>query len=222
MANVDAEGFIAISCALAADTSLLGSLGGSIPSVFLVTGNVTSAPRLVAAAALTAFKVRITFDQAMKNDSRLIDPANYFITPASDGVTVYVTNVTPENVTYPSHVDVDINEMTLAQGYQARVNAGLASPVNRFDTPVNPLGNTTSFIGEGERPTIVSIKATSVNKVEITFSEPMLDNDAIRDISNYIFDNGLTTISVLNVDSNKVELVTSDQLPGIVYNLEVG
>jgi len=223
MANIDAEGSIAVACSLSTEASLLGILNGSVSQSFLATGNMVSAPRLSSVVALSGYKVRFTFDQAMKNDSRLIDPTNYFVTPSSSsGVAVYVSSVEPEGVLNPTYVDLTVNEMTGGVGYQGRVNAGLNAPVSRLDIAINFSGNTASFFGEGENPTIVSVEAIGSNRVDITFSEPMLDNDSIRDPTNYIFDNGLTTIAILNVVSNRVELVTSDQVPGIIYNLMIG
>jgi hypothetical protein len=84
------------------------------------------------------------------------------------------------------------------------------------------INNFATFEGIGERPTIKRIESTSINGANIIFSEPMLDNDYIRNSEKYVFDGGLTVLSVSDVDVDTVKLVTSDQTPGTIYNLTIG
>lgn len=223
MTDINADGTIGIVVGAGASGNLLGVFSGPVPAVVNLNGNITGNPRVESAEARSAFRVRVTFDQPMINDSRLTSPSNYAVTPISAGVAVFVTAVSPQpGVTYPEWVDLDVNEMTGGEGYQARVESGPTSPVSQIGLPMTIGGAVASFTGVGENPTVVSVAGIAENLVEITFSEGMLDNAAIRNPSNYVFDGGLSVIAVLEVSGDTVRLVTSDQVPGQLYNLTIG
>jgi hypothetical protein len=222
MTTHDAVGQIDISYGFSLDAKLTIASTGTIPiAVFTVVGNVIASPRVSSATVKTSTKIRVKFDQEMLNDSRLTLPQNYTVTPMTDGVNVYVSSVVAENVDYPTYVDLTTTEMTDGQNYQISVETGTGGPYGRFDIALNPLGNTTSIVGVGDAPTILQIEAISQNQANVKFSEPMLDNAAIRNVDSYSFDGGLTVISVLDVDVDTVKLVTSDQTPGTVYVLTI-
>ena len=50
----------------------------------------------------------------------------------------------------------------------------------------------------------------------------MKDNIDIRDATNYVWDNGLVTLSVLDFDNDTVKLATSEQVEGLLYQLTIG
>lgn len=75
--------------------------------------------------------------------------------------------------------------------------------------------------GVGEAPTLVRWQRVSRNRVDVYFSEPMLDGAEIRNPARYTFDNGLTTVSVLAVEGSIVKLATTDVLPGVLYTLTI-
>ena len=222
MANVDGVGVIGIGSVLSSDGTKDHAGVGVVPSMVILSGNIIAAPRVLLASVVTAFKVRVTFDQEMIEDSRLVDIANYAIVPVSAGALIAVENVTPETAVFPSFVDLDITEMTDGESYQVAVNAGAGSPASRFSIPLNVASAFAVFVGLGENPTVVSVEAISENRADVKFSESMFDNVDIRDPSNYVFDQGLSVTSVLDVDGDTVKLITTDQVPGILYNLVIG
>ncbi|MGW8177440.1 MAG: hypothetical protein ACWGQW_01370 [bacterium] len=222
MATYDLEGTLQIAVSLAASASLRISAAGVVPSVFLAEGNIIAAPRVASAVTRSHIKIRVTFDQPMTNDSRLTSPSNYKLTPATDGVPLFVQSVTPEAVTNPTYVDLVTNEMTDGQGYTVQVTSGAPGPVSRLGIAMNALGAVGSFVGSGELPTVLRVEAVGLNRADVVFSEPMLDNAAIRNPAKYVFSGGLLVLGVLDVDVDTVKLITSDQTPGAFYNLTIG
>lgn len=75
--------------------------------------------------------------------------------------------------------------------------------------------------GVGEAPTLVRWQRVSRNRVDVYFSEPMLDGVEIRNPARYAFDNGLSTVSVLAVEGAIVKLATTDVLAGVLYTLTI-
>ena len=82
-------------------------------------------------------------------------------------------------------------------------------------------GAVDNYAGLGDSPIVNLVFATGKNEAQVIFSEPILDNPAVRNISNYVWDGGLSTISVKDVSANVVTLETSDQTEGFLYNLTV-
>jgi hypothetical protein len=119
-------------------------------------------------------------------------------------------------------VDIDLTEMTQGGSYRVTVNTGSGSPTDRYGFTVNLVGCFADFAGVGTAPTVVSVAAVGRNRVDVKFSEPMLDDGGdIRDPGRYTFDGGLSVISVLDVVGDTVKLVTSDQTAGQLYNLTI-
>lgn len=75
--------------------------------------------------------------------------------------------------------------------------------------------------GVGEAPALARWQRVSRNRVDVYFSEPMLDGIEIRNPARYTFDNGLSTVSVLAVEGSIVKLATTDVMPGILYTLTI-
>lgn len=70
----------------------------------------------VAVSVLGPTSIRVTFPQPAKNNSALVQAGNYVITP-----TLNVYSVTPEVATYPSYVDLEIDEQTTGVAYEIEV-----------------------------------------------------------------------------------------------------
>jgi len=222
MADINATGIVPMAVDAAAAGNLLGVFESPIPMVVNLGGNLTGNPRVASAEARSHIRVRVNFDQPMTDDSRLRDPNTYTIISLGAGVNTFVTNVIPDPSAFPAFVDLDTNEMTGGEGYQARVESGPGSPVNQIGLPMAPAGSVASFIGVGQDPTVVTVAGITENLVDVTFSENMLDNASIRDITKYVFDNGLSVLAVLEVVGNRVRLVTDDQVPELLYTLTIG
>ncbi len=222
MAIHNGEGSIDIVNSMSADGNLLLAGVGVVPSVLTIDGSMIAAPRVSLAATIDSVKIRVAFDQAMVRNSQLLDPANYLITSLGGGVSVFVGTVLAGAGTFPTNVELGLNEMTGGESYQVIVASGAGAPESQFGIKLNPLGASFSFAGEGLDPTVLFVAGVSENRVDIAFSENMLDNAAIRDSGNYVFDQGLVVTSVLDVVGNVVQLVTTDQTPGTLYNLVIG
>ena len=174
-------------------------------------------------AVLDPNKIRITFDRGMLKDSKLTNVLNYIITPTGVGAPLYYNEIVPENVVYPTCIDVLTTEMTNGVNYQCRIISGIGNngPTDPEGTPIDPASDTYSFVGVGVKPTIAAVQAISQNRVDVIFSENMEDNTAIRDKTNYTFDKGLNVLDILEVVDNTVKLVTSDQDSGELYTLTI-
>jgi hypothetical protein len=203
MATLNGEGTIQITSSLIGDA------------------NLAFTPTVSSATAISHIKIRVIFDQKMKKDNRLLDTNNYSVAPVTLGVPVVVSLVSPGAGTSPTYVDLTTTETTGDWDYQVTVTSGSSGPVSYVEAEIGD-DNTATFEAIGERPTIKSVEATSINGVNVIFSEPMLDNDYIRNPLKYVFDGGLTVLSVADVNSDTVSLITSSQTPGVIYNLTIG
>jgi len=185
-------------------------------------GHLAKLVELASITAISSTKIRVTFDRPMKKDSKLLDPDNYVIEPATTfGVALYYDQVIPEpNETEPTYVDIVTTEMTDGVLYEGYVEIA-GGPVDPEDTPMDPSSNFDFFYGIGESPELFSVTAVGINRVDVKFNDRMDDNAPIRDVNNYAFDQGLTIISVLDVVGDTVKLITSDQTPGVLYTLTI-
>ncbi len=183
-------------------------------------GNLVSLVRIANAEAINAYKLRIHFDKPMKKNNSLSDVSNYTITPHSPGaLTPYVYEVDLPDVLYPTYVDLITSKMTGELYYKIEVST--LGPVSYDDLHIDEYNNIRYFTSILERPTISQIIVISDIRIDIVFSENMKYNDSIKDISNYTFDNGLSAISILEVDGDTVKMVTTEQLPNVIYTLTI-
>lgn len=205
-------------------SGITSQLGESIDPLF-DTGAYTGIglePRVSSAIAINATKVRVTFDEPMdKNGTELGNPLNYTVVPTAGGASVFVSLVTLPVGVNPSFVELVITEMTDGEAYEVAVNS--TGPIR--DAAFNPLDNafdTAAFTGAGDAPVLLRVVPISNTRVDVIFSETMKDNADIRDQSNYVWDNGLVTLSVLDFDGDTVKLATSEQVEGLLYQLTIG
>lgn len=187
------------------------------------------APQVSGAQAVNSNKVRVTFDEPMDyNGDELTNPDNYQIAQIDPGAVAVVVNEVETYGTTPSYVDLVTSEMTDGKAYQVEVDS--SGPIR--DAAYNPLdagSSTAGFTGTGQLPEVSKVEAVSEFRVDVTFTETMLDNSDLRDPSSYQWDLGLETADVLDfTEGNKVKLVVrqtadpgSGMVPGQLYTLTI-
>lgn len=104
--------------------------------------------------------IRVTFVSAAANNAALVSPDSWEITPS-----LSVLSVTPEAVGSPTYVDLTIEEMLDAQAYTLELFIPHAAAA-----PVSVTGN---FTGLGDKPSVVSVDATTTNTLRVVFDEAM-------------------------------------------------
>lgn len=178
-------------------------------------------PQISSVVAVNANKIRVTFDEPMdRNSGELLDASNYTITPQTAGaISVNINAVTTVGST-PEYVELDTSEHTEGATYEvAAVTSGEIR--DAAYNPIDPAGASDTYTGEGDAPTLLKVEAVSGTRVDLQFSEVMKDTPEIRDPAQYVWDNGLTTLAVLELDGDTVKLVTTEQTEGLLYNLTI-
>lgn len=173
-------------------------------------------PAIASAIPLTTNKVRLNFSERLVNNAALRTPGNYAFVRGAGASAIYASKVVTPDEPAPSYVDLECSEMTNGGTYYA-------TALNIVDHAGNPIRNDSppAFVGLGKAPSILSVKSTSKNRVDVVFSEVMKDNPDIRDKNKYAFNNGLTVLAVIGVNGETISLATSDQIPGQAYQLTV-
>lgn len=181
------------------------------------TGNGTL-PTVSSAEVIGGDTIRVSFSEPMRKDALLSLPANYLFTPVTAGAAqLFFDSVSVPDLDDPTYVDIEVSEMTNGATYDVTVNGPTDKAFNPIGAPA-----TASFTGEGANPYIESVIPVSKNRVDVVFSEAMLDNADINDPTKYTWNYGLTTLAVLEVTTaGVVKLSTSDQHPGTLYTLTV-
>lgn len=184
------------------------------------TGDGTK-PSLLSAVATTANRIRLTFDEALKEDSALTSIIGYAITPVTAGASpVYVEDVIVPDIPAVTYVDLVVSEMTNGATYQARVSTTIG-PTDAALNHVDGTAYTYNFTGTGSIPIVKQLIAQGANRIDVVFSEDMEDNADIRNTAKYSFDNGLSVLAVLEFTKDTVKLSTTDQTPGTLYTLTI-
>jgi len=95
------------------------------------------------------------------------------------------------------------------------------SLITSFGNPVSK--DAAAFYGVGVKPFVKMVIATDANTVSIYFSEPIATDSKLLslDVSNFTWDNGLTTTKIMQVESDTIILSTSDQTEGELYQLTI-
>lgn len=170
------------------------------------------------ARALTNTKVRIDFNVALVQNVALSDPASYSFVAISPGAVEVVPQAVelPPGQANPLFVEVLVTEHTDGAIYAVSIVGALEGVGG--EPPDSVVAN---YAGLGDAPNVDLVLATSKNQAQVFFSETMEDNAAIRDVTNYIWDNGLITSEIEDVTQNVVTLRTNDQVPDLLYNLTV-
>jgi hypothetical protein len=179
-------------------------------------------PQISAIVAVNANKIRVTFDEPMDlNGGELATVGNYSITPQTAGAAaVNILSVAAGVGATPSYVEIETTEHTEGATYQlAVVTSGEIR--DAAYNPIDPAGASDTYAGEGDAPTLLRVEPVSSTRVDLVFSEAMRDNATIRDPAQYVWDNGLTTLAVLEIESDTVKLVTTEQTEGLLYSLTI-
>lgn len=186
----------------------------AVTATFIGTG---SAPTLSSIQVISDTRVRVFFSEPMRDDPDLRATSNYVITSLTGGVDMFVSRIEPEsNEVNPTFVDLIVTEGTNAEDYEVTVSNVKDVAGNVIGTP-----NVDSFTATGTPPVIEALQAISINRVDVIFNEPIQVNAFALDPANYVWDNGLSTVEVIEVDGNRAKLVTTDQDPDTLYTLTV-
>jgi len=178
---------------------------------------VGSAPQMVSAVLEDNGKLTVTFNEDMCDEGALVAKQNYIVEPTAPGAApVFVKSVKRINA---RTVSLEISETTAGAGYVVGADGVRDAAKNEID-PANADAN---FVGAGDSPRVAMVRAIGPNRVDVIFSEEMLDNDEIRDPSRYSFTGGLTVLSATPdpSDARVVALVTTPWIPNTEYTLTI-
>lgn len=169
--------------------------------------------------ALNSTRIRVDFTNNVVPNAALSNPSTYQISAVSAGAALVVPQQVflPVGQPNPLFVEIEVTEMTDGAIYQLALGAGLVSVDGEPSGPIVPA----FFAGIGDSPDVFLVLAIDKDTCQVQFTEPMLDNAALRDASNYIFDKGLAVTAVSAVEGSIVTLKTGDQIGGEIYTLTV-
>ncbi|MBI5095461.1 MAG: VCBS repeat-containing protein [Candidatus Hydrogenedentes bacterium] len=170
-----------------------------------------TAPQVASATATSSTSVRVVFNEGMLNNAALTAAGNYVF---NNGLSA--SSVTRVNATT---VDVTTGEMKQDQSYTVTVST--AGPADLAGNLMSVSANTGVFTGIGVRPQVAFASATDSTKVNVVFSESMLNNAALTVAGNYTFTGGLTATSVSVVNSTTVEVTVNEMTNGVSYTVTV-
>lgn len=204
--------------------NLIHGASGLANAAATALGRFVRFPKLVSAVVISPIRIRLTFDTLMKKDAALILPANYDITTTTPGaIAPTINSIEPENVASPDFIELVTGEHTDAAAYEVTVVSGVGNsgPTDSEGTEVDTAADSDTYTGVGDFPDLKEVVSISENRADAVFDENMKDNPDIRNPAKYTWDNGLTTLSVLSIQDDTVQLVTSNQVPGLLYTLTV-
>ena len=197
---------------------------GTIEGLADLSASLTEIPPTITAAATGPTTVRVTFDKVMEDDANLSDPDSYTFAPLDESAVPVLANaVVPEGGGSPTFVDVTVTEMTDGADYDV-----ITKP-NIVDEGGIPVEESTQFVGQGQKPGLVSATAITRNKIRLVFDEPMDPNEGLLDPNSYtvtpqapgvgqVFVNSVV-VSPLGAET--IDLTTSEMTDGGDYELAV-
>jgi hypothetical protein len=172
-------------------------------------------PKLLSAVAQNSTTVRVTFDTAMKhvsasNPDDCLNPANYGFAGSVALTATSVVHVSSDTI-----FDITVNEQTNGTSYTVTVS----NVESQEDNLIDPAYDEATFSGIGVKPRVSSATALTNYTVQINFNELMSDNVELDKASNYTFDNGLTSDSVVvGTTSDYVVVTTLEEMgQGVSY-----
>ena len=123
--------------------------------------------------------LEVTFDTTVTPDG-VIDPANYVVLSAGDGVPVAVSAVTPVYTTYPDieGVELEINKPTNGEPYTLLVTGLEATGGGRYEDEAE-------FTAVSAQPQVTEVEQLSEGQVLVTFSDSMRIDGPLLDPGEY-------------------------------------
>lgn len=194
----------------------------SYENEMLATANVPfaglgTAPQVSTAALDADGFLVVTFNEDMYDETALISRLNYIIGCNTSGAAAaFVKSVKRVSAT---QVRLEISETTTGASY----TVACGNVRDAYFNPIDLAANDANFVGAGTTPRITLVKAVGPNRVDVVFSEPMLDTADLRDTSRYVFSGGLSVISAMpdRTDPRIVQLVTSEWTANVEYTLTI-
>lgn len=162
--------------------------------------------------------VRVNFSKDMYRGGNYTNPEIYtFVDVESGAVDVAVESVTP-GVNY---VILNVEGFTDGKTYKIHIpgNTIRSTVIEYLDWLAEV--TTVNFTAQSDNPQIIGVTATSATEVIVTFSKPMVKNADIENPSNYAWTGGIVTLKAEYKTEYTVLLTTSEQTPGIAYDLQV-
>lgn len=155
----------------------------------------------------------LTFSDNVVLQGPALDPANWTIAGPGLGVTCTAVSAPSDQ----KNVTLTITDQTQGGAYTVTVpSTGISGPsALNFSGPF-----TMNFTGIGVAPSIVMARSVDARTMEVIFSEPVLESDALNP-TNYTITNGLKALSVSKVTPVIYRLTTSKQAVGTAYNVTV-
>lgn len=180
-------------------------------------------PKMLAAVAIDATHVRVSFDVEMEHTNPIgpsdtLNPANYAFT-VSGGVSISASTVALHQAS-PTIVDIAlVGEMTNGANYEV-----IASNVKSLaGQEIDPAYDTQAFTGVGTAPQVDSAVATDSTHVRVVFDEAMLNEAALVLATNYIISGPTvpTVSSVVRDNPTQVTLLVTEMRDGGLYDVTV-
>lgn len=200
------------------DVALVDSYeNGMLEDAIIPFTGLGVAPEVSGAELDSAGFLVVTFDEDMYDETALVSRLNYIIVCNTSGAAAaFVKSVKRVSAT---QVRLEISETTTGASYT--VACGNVRDV--YFNPINLAANDANFTGAGTTPRITLVKAVGPNRVDVVFSEAMLDTADLRDVSRYAFSGGLSVISAMpdRSDPRVVQLVTSEWVANVEYTLTI-
>lgn len=170
------------------------------------------APCMVSAEVISDKLVRVYYSEALQNTVGLTYAAYYTFTPDPGSNATSAVSVVAEAVTYPTYVDVTVNNaMTIGvNNYNVAVATWTISGIkDKVGNYLDVAHEDVDFNGDALRPRVVSAHAINSFHVRVTFDTNMLSTAELVTPSRYLLTSGSATLSVFSVavvDARTVEL----------------
>lgn len=162
----------------------------------------------ISAAPQSTTLIRVTFSEPMPNDAALVTPSNYVFTPPVSAIGLIIASIVPQGVSNPTYVDIAVNEMTDGALYSLTVS----NLADIYFSPVDGAEATTTFTGQGTKPTLVSAVPTTARRIRINFSEAMREDASLASIVGY----GILPVTA-GAAPVYVEDVVVPDIPSVTY-----
>ncbi len=207
------------------DTAVLANPVAKTTRVFLGSTADKTAPTVVASSvkAENNNKVIVEFNEINAMDTAsLEDISNYAITYGSNGDTLEVISAKAAYTTYPDMYNKATKKViltTAAQDTATTYKIEVKGVQDEFGNALKPKSGSTSYMTypfKGSSvdvvpPTVTKVEYISDTRVNLTFSENLLESIA-EDPTNYSLDNGIGAPIKANLSNDKVVELTVPEL----------